>query len=276
MTRLKIRCDATDIRWGRLALAVLSFALLAAEVTHELLARSVLVSARELADAPAPAASAATYRQLLRQYPLSLAAGPARQGLMRLRQEQPGSTPLPAVAAPATLPQRLLGPGVGPESADALPLWGWLCCGVALLALCFVRLGRDNTWALATLGLAALATVGTTLIWAWYGLPIGQWLSWLVRGAAPLLARPVPLALATWMLIAATVAIAIVPWRRRRLQQQQQRQQQLAQPDEDHKIRPASPTDPRMALQHLDAQKAEKRCSAAAYAHRREAILAAI
>ena len=262
---LKFSFRREDLRWPRLGLAALYFGLLTTAVLLEAAAHRALTRARAQVAAQEPLDAAATYHRLLQRYPLALALTPARQSLLRLRQAQPGQVQALLADSPMTWPQRWLGPRFRPELVDCLPLWSWPLCGLVLLLMSFLRLGRYNQWAVAALALAALAAAGTLLIWGWYGFPIDRWISALARVAAPLLSTPWLLYLATWALIAGTVALVAAPWRRPRPPQRV-----------NHRIRPASPTDPRMALQHLNAQKAEKRCSASEHAHRREAILASI
>lgn len=265
MSRFKFKLDREDIHWGWLVVAVACFSVLTAAVIHEGVALAALDRARAQRAAQDSAAAATTYHRLLRQYPLAIAVVPARRELLAVGQYQPGQVRALLAGPSQTWAERLLGRDFGPEYVDWLPLWGWLLCGLGLLALTLTRLIRRSAAVLTALGLAVPATVGTVLIWSWYGFGIGQWSSWLAQCAAPVLARPVLLHLATWALAATTAAVVIAPYRRPR------------PPDpHNHKVRPVAPTDPRMALLLLEARKTDQHCTAEAYAAQREAILASI
>ena len=266
MMMVKFKLNRRQIRWARLSLAVLYFVLLAVAVVNEAKGQYALARVRAQVVEYSPGGAAAAYGRMLRDYPLSLAAVPARQNLAQLRREHPAAIgPMRVYSWQFSFAERWFGLGFRPESVDWLPLLGWMVCGLMLLAACFVRIGRRSHWSHSILALAAFATLGTVLIWAWYGLSIGRWASWLAGGAALVLSRPMPLHIATWALILATAALVAAPLRRPRPRWKT-----------DKQVRPSSPTDPRMAILYLDAQRAEKRCSSAEYARRREAILAGI
>ncbi len=263
---VKFKLNRRQIRWARLSLAVLYFVLLAVAVVNEAQGQYALARVRSQVVEYSPGGAAAAYGRMLRDYPLSLAAVPARHSLVQLRREHPTAIgPMRVYSWQFSLAERWFGSGFRPESVDWLPLLGWTVCGLMLLAACFVRIGRRSHWSHSILALAAFATLGTVLIWAWYGLSVGRWASWLAGGAALVLSRPMPLHIATWALILATAALVAAPLRRPRPTWKT-----------DKQVRPSSPTDPRMAILYLDAQRAEKRCSSAEYARRREAILAGI
>jgi len=257
MVRLKL--DRKHVRYARLMLAVVYFVLLTAVAVREAQAQLALAKADQQD-------SSSAYVQLLRQYPTSLAALPARRTMLQLQQTD-------RTAIQATRPQegslaiaeRWLGPEFRPESVDQLPLLGWLFCGLVLLPTCLIRLNGRSQWAFSALAMATVATLGTVTIWAWYGFSVGRWAQWLANGAAPILSRPVSLYIATWAMIFVTAAMAAAPLRRPRLRLHA-----------NYRARPSSPTDPLMAILYLDAQKAEKRCLASEYARRREEILKSI
>lgn len=264
--KVKFKLNRRQIRWARLVLAVSYFVLLAVAVVNEARGQYALARVRAKIVEYGPGGAAAAYGRLLRDYPLSLVAVPARQSLVQLKREHPTAMGSMRVYSwQLSFAERWLGQGFRPESVDWLPLLGWMVCGLVLLPACFVRLGRRSHWSHSMLALAAFATVGTLLIWAWYGLSVGRWASWLAGGTAMVLSRPMPLHIATWVLIFTTAVLVAGPLRRPRPRWKT-----------DKRVRPSSPTDPRMAILYLDAQRAEKRCSAAEYARRREGILAGI
>ena len=259
----KLKLHRNEIRRARICLAMVYFALLLVAVVGEAGAQRALAEARDRSDLRE---SAIAYARLLREHPSSLAAVPARRELLRLQAKHPGARWLPQADGPwRGIAERWLGREFRPESIDWLPLLGWLFCGLVLLPVCLIRLRWRKHWAYGALAMAAFATIGTVLIWAWYGFPIGRWAAWLAGGAGPILFGPIPLYIATWALIFATAGMAAAPLRGPRTRWRA-----------DQRARPATPTDPRMAIQHLNAQKAENHCTGGEYARRREGILSSI
>jgi hypothetical protein len=262
MSRMQLTIKKADIRRGRLAWALACFALLTAEVIHETVAYQALERVRSQATTLSRSTAASAYRQHCRAYPLSLSVIAARQELRSL--PGPGTwTEQAALSSAATSwPERLLGRNFSPDRVDWLPLWGWLCCGLALLAMCATRLATKRRSAVFTLEVATLVVIATVVIWGWYGFPLGRWWSQATQGSAPVSARPMLVYIATWIMIAATGAMLIVPMMRGALPE-----------TVDDKVRPSSPNDPRMALLNLKAQMVDQACTGETYAQRRAAIL---
>jgi len=263
---VKFKLNRRQIRWARVGLSVLYFALFTVALVREARGQYALARVRAQIVEYSPGGAAAAYGRMLRDYPLTFAAVPARQSLAQLKREHPAAIgPMRVYSWQLSFAERWFGLGFRPESVDWLPLLGWMVCGLALLPACFIRIGRRSHWSHSMLALAGFATLGTLLIWAWYGLSVGRWASWLAGGAALALSCPMALHVATWALIIAAAALVAAPLRRQRPRW-----------ETDKQIRPSSPTDPRMAILYLDAQRAEKRCSASEYSRRRDAILAGI
>lgn len=262
MSHVQLTIKRADIRRGRMLWALACFTLFTAAVIHETAAYQALERVRSQVTALDRNAASSAYRQHCRAYPLSLSVIAARQALRNLQGQGTLTAQAALGVAATTWPERWLGRNFGPDRVDWLPLWGWLCCGLVLLAMCAMRLAARRRSAVFTLEVATLVVIATVVIWGWYGFPIGRWLSQTAQSTTPVLGRPMLLYLATWIMIAATAAMLIVPMMRGRLPE-----------TADDKVRPSSPNDPRMALLNLEAQMAEQDCSGETYAQRRAAIL---
>ena len=137
---VKFKLNRRQIRWARLSLAVLYFVLLAVAVVNEAKGQYALARVRAQVVEYSPGGAAAAYGRMLRDYPLSLAAVPARQNLAQLRREHPAAIgPMRVYSWQFSFAERWFGLGFRPESVDWLPLLGWMVCGLMLLAACFVQ-----------------------------------------------------------------------------------------------------------------------------------------